>query len=293
MDAGFICGIEGLSDALMFRSKKLKKRLADFFTYFLLTLFSLIILLPVLWVVRTSFATELIAYEIPPRFIFRPTLENYLELFKVNHFEVYFRNSLITALATTLISVPIAALGGYAFARYRTGGLPLQFGVLGTQMLPGIVLILPIFVLFKELGLTNTLYGLILAYMTFNLPFLVWILMGFFENIPKELEEAAWIDGASPSRAFFSVVFPITAPGIMAGAVLSFIMCWNEFLFALILTGSGTSTVPVSLAAMATQRGVLIGKLAAGTTLGILPMVLISLFVQKYLVRGLTFGAIK
>ena len=269
------------------------KTLKDILTHALLIIFSLMILFPVLWTVRTSFAPEVVAYEIPPKFIFTPTLEHYKNIFQVNHFEIFFRNSLIIALGATLLSVPIAAFGGYAFARYRAGGRPLQFIVIGTQMLPGIVLILPIFVIFTRIHLTDSLIGVSLAYMAFNIPFLVWILMGFFEGIPVDIEEAAAIDGLSPIGTLLRIVIPISTPGILSSAILSFIMCWNEFLFALILTGSRTSTVPVSLAAMVTQRGVLIGKLSAGTAMAIIPMIIISIFVKKYLVQGLTLGAIK
>lgn len=272
---------------------KRKRQLGALASHAVLTLFSLLILLPLLWVVRTSFAPEVVAYEIPPRLVFRPTLANYQELFAVNEFARFYRNSLVVAVGSTILAIPIAALGGYAFARYRTGGRPLQFTVLGTQMLPGIVLILPLFVVYKALGLTNSLSGLILAYLSFNLPFLVWILMGFYEGIPRELEEAALIDGATPVQAFARVIFPTSAPGVMATAVLSFILCWNEFLFALILTGAESSTVPVALAALQTQRGVFIGKLSSGVILGILPVLLLAPFIQRYLVRGLTFGAIK
>jgi len=272
---------------------KRKRQLAALASHAVLTLFSLLILLPLLWVVRTSLAPEVVAYEIPPRLVFRPTLTNYQELFAVNEFARFYRNSLVVAVGSTILAIPIAALGGYAFARYRTGGRPLQFTVLGTQMLPGIVLILPLFVVYKALGLTNSLSGLVLAYLSFNLPFLVWILMGFYEGIPRELEEAALIDGATPVQAFVRVIFPTSALGVMATAVLSFILCWNEFLFALILTGAESSTVPVALAALQTQRGVLIGKLSSGVILGILPVLLLAPFIQRYLVRGLTFGAIK
>jgi len=160
-------------------------------------------------------------------------------------------------------------------------------------MLPPVVLVIPLFSIFMRLHLVNTIRGLTISYLAFNLPFLIWILMGFFEAIPKELEEAALIDGASRFTAFVRVIFPIAAPGIMAAAVLSFILCWNEFLFALVLTGADSSTVPVALAALQTQRGVLIGKLSAGVVVAIAPIVILSLFIQKYLVRGLSFGAIK
>lgn len=272
---------------------RLKRVLPDLLTYGALILFSLAIVLPILWVIRTSLATDVVAYEIPPRLLFKPTLDNYIELFGVSRFGIYLRNSTLIALLATIIAVPIASLGGYAFARYAVGGRGLQFAVLSTQMLPGIVLILPIFAIYTRLRLVDTLWGIVLAYLAFNLPVLLWLLMGFFQGIPLELEEAALIDGCTPVQAFFRVVFPISAPGVVSAAVLSFILCWNEFLFALILTGGRTGTIPVGIAAMQTQRGVLIGRLSAATVIGIVPMMVIAFTLQKYLVRGLSFGAVK
>jgi multiple sugar transport system permease protein len=206
---------------------------------------------------------------------------------------LYFRNSFIVSIVSTLISIPIASLAAYAFARYNVGGSKFRMLIIQTQMLPPVVLIIPLFVIFMKLGLTNTLTGLIISYLAFNLPFLIWTLIGFFESIPRSIEEAALIDGANRFVAFVRVVFPIAAPGIMAAAVFSFILCWNEFLFSLVLSGPGTATIPVRLAALQTSRGVLIGKLSAGVVIAILPIVILSQFIQKYLVRGLSFGAIK
>jgi multiple sugar transport system permease protein len=250
-------------------------------------------LLPIIWTIRTSFAIDVVAYEIPPRLFIKPTFENYVNLFVKNNYDRFFLNSILISVGTTIISVPIASFGAYAFTRYRTGGKTLQFSVIATQMLPGIVLIIPIFIIFKYINLTDSYLGMILAYMAFNIPFLVWILMGFFENIPIDIEEAAAIDGLSPIGTVLRIIIPVSKPGIMSSSILSFIFCWNEFLFALVLTGQDTRTVPVSLAAMVTFRGIQYGKLSAGIIVAIIPMILISLFVKKYLVRGLTFGAIK
>lgn len=271
-----------------------KRKIAwNIVTHIILILASLLIILPILWVIRTSFASDVLAYEIPPRLVFMPTLNNYRELFIRLGFGSFLKNSLIVAIGCTIISVPIAALGGFAFTRYRTGGTTLQFSVLATQMLPGIILILPIFVIFNYIKLTNTYIGLILAHMSFNLPFLVWLLMGFFEGIPQDIEEAATVDGCTPWSAFFRIILPLTTPGIMSASVLCFILSWNEFLFALLLTGNKTKTITVSLSAMVTHRGTLIGILSAGTIISIFPMILLSIFVKKYLVEGLTFGAVK
>lgn len=270
-----------------------RKKVADFFTYLVLIIFSLGVLLPVLWILRTSLAPKGIIFKIPPEWIFRPITENYAWLFTRLNFLLYMRNSLIVALTSTLLAVPAAFMAAYAFSRFNTGGRLLQFGTLGSQMLPPIVLVLPIFVIFRDWGLQNNLWSLILAHLTFNLPFLIWLLMGFLEGIPLELEEAAVIDGASRMTVILRIVFPLSLPGIMASFVLGFILSWNEFLFGLVLVAQEASTIPVKLAALQTELGTLWGPLSAGVCLGILPMIVLSLTIQKYLIRGLTFGAIK
>lgn len=275
------------------RSLKRRKIIADTATYIILSIFSLIILVPVLWTVRLSFTTKYIAYKIPPVWFFKPILDNYRSLFIDYGFARFFFNSLIVAIGSTAISIPVALFAAYAFNRFNTGGRKLQFGILGLQMLPPIVLSLPIFVLMKTLNMLNTRIALIISYLSFNLPFLIWMLMGFLEGIPVELEEAAMIDGASRLQAVIRIVFPLTTPGVMASGVLSFILCWNEFLFALMLTAEKTSTVPIALAAMQTERGVMLGTLASAMCFAIIPMLVLSIAIQKYLVRGLTFGALK
>ncbi|HEB33082.1 MAG TPA: carbohydrate ABC transporter permease [Spirochaetes bacterium] len=270
-----------------------RKIAADIATYILLSIFSLIILLPILWIVRLSFTTKFVAYKIPPEWFFKPILDNYRSLFVDYGFGQFFYNSLVVAIGSTAIAIPIAFFAAYSFNRFNTGGRSLQFGILGLQMLPPIVLSLPIFVLMKTFNLLNTRGGLIASYLSFNLPFVIWMLMGFIESIPVELEEAAKIDGATRFQAVIRIVFPLATPGIMASGVLSFILCWNEFLFALILTAKKTSTVPIALAAMQTERGVMLGTLAAAMCFAIIPMLALSIAIQKYMVRGLTFGALK
>lgn len=268
-------------------------RMWNVVAHLVLITFSFIILFPILWTARTSFVPEVLAYEIPPKWFFKPTLKNYVGVLRENNLIVHLLNSLVVSGVATLLSVPMASLAGYALAKYNTGGSALKFVIISTQMLPPIVLVIPIFMMFLKLNLVNTKVGLTISYLAFNLPFLVWIMMGFFESVPKELEEAALIDGASRIRTFFKIILPVATPGILSAAILSFIMCWNEFLFALVLTGSRASTLPVALAALQTQRGVLIGKLSAGVVLGISPIIAMGLFIQKYLVKGLSFGALK
>lgn len=271
------------------RRRKRTRRIV--LTHGALLLVSLFFLLPLLWILRTALLPETLAYVLPPRW--GPvTLKNFSDLLH-GPFGRAMINSLTVASTTVLVGLPVGALLGYALARYRTGGEGLRFGVLATQMLPPIALALPLFSLFRSWGLVNTLPGIVIAYLAFGLPFMSWMLMGFFEGIPRELEESALVDGATPMGAFFRVIVPVATPGLFAAGVLGFILAWNEFLFVLLLSGLETQTIPVVLAAQITQRGVLFSKVAAGVVLSILPVILLARVVDRYLVAGLTFGAVK
>jgi multiple sugar transport system permease protein len=263
----------------------------DVLSHAVLVLFALYIALPPLWVLRTSFMPESAAYDLSllPDF----TLDNYVKLLVKDKFWLAYADSFIAASLSTLLALPLAAMAGYAFARYRTGGQVSRFVILATQMLPPVAIVLPVFTLFRLFDLTNSVTGLVIAYAALNLPFLTWILMGFFEGVPVELEWAAMVDGANVWTAFWKIVIPVSLPGIAAAAVLGFVLAWNEFLFALVLTGPDTATVPVALAGLQSSNGVQIAEISAGVVLGALPLLLASRFIQKYLVRGLTFGAIK
>lgn len=261
-------------------------------THVLLVLVCLFFLLPLFWVLRTSLVTKAIAYQIPPQWDAPMTFKNYVEIFINNSFGKYFMNSLIVSLASTFLSVILGAPAAYYLARKR-GGTWERIGILASQMLPAVVLVIPIFNILVKAGLKNTHIGLILTYLSFALPYVIWMLIGFVESIPSELDEAAEIDGCTRVQAFAHIIFPIVSPGIVASAVLSFLMSWNEFLFALVLTGEKTRTLPVAVAAMETQQGVMIAELCASVVVVIIPIVILSQFVKKYLVRGLSFGSIK
>jgi multiple sugar transport system permease protein len=252
---------------------------------------SVVVLAPPLWVLRTSLVPESLSYSTD--LLPTVTLKNYASLFANNRFGGYYLNSLIVSLGSVLLALPFAATTGYAFARFRTGGGVARFVVLATQMLPPVAIVLPVFTFFRTVGLTNSVPGLMIAYAALNLPFLTWILMGFFDGIPVDLEWAAMCDGATAWGAFWRIVLPVSLPGIAAAGVLGFILAWNEFLFALVLTGPSTATVPVALAALQTSNGVQIAKVSAGVVLAVLPLVVASRFIQRFIVQGLTFGSVK
>ncbi len=277
----------------MRRLNWLKRNIGLMVSHLILIGASLVILLPILWVMRTSFANRLIAYKIPPVWFFTPTLENYRIIFEKYPFQKYFYNSLLVSAAASLVALALGALAAYSIARFRTGDPILRLSMLSTQMLPPITLVIPIFLLARLLHLWDSRLGLILAYLSFNLPYTVWILIGFFQSIPVDLEEAAMIDGCSRVQAFWRVTIPVSLPGLLAAGVFNFILNWNEFLFALILTGRETRTLPVAIASLWTQQGVQIGAVSAATFLVILPVIVLTWVIQKSLVRNLTFGSIK
>ncbi len=267
--------------------------LSSLISHLILIIASLTVLLPILWVLRTSLVTRYIAYKIPPVWLPPLTLENYRRIFEMYPFQDYFVNSTVVSAASTALALVLGSLAAYSFARFRTGGNLLRVSILSTQMLPAITLVIPFFLLARLTRLWDTHLVLVLAYLSFNLPYTIWTLVGFFQSIPVEMEESALIDGCSRFQAFVKIVVPVSLPGLLAAGVLNFILCWNEFMFALILTGRNARTMPVAISALWTQQGVLIGAVCAATILVITPVVIMTFFVQRFLVRSLTFGAVK
>ncbi len=272
---------------------KLRRNIGLAFSHLLLILCSLAILLPILWVIRTSLANRLIAYKIPPVWFFSPTFDNYLTIFDKYPFQEYFVNSMVISGLASIVALVLGSLAAYSIARFRTGDPWLRLSMLSTQMLPPIALVIPIFLLMRIIQLWDTLPGLVLAYLSFNLPYTVWILVSFFQSIPIEIEEAAMIDGCSRLQALIRVIFPVALPGLLSAGVFNFILNWNEFLFALILTGRTTRTLPVAISSLWTQQGVNIGAVSAATVITILPVIILTYVIQKSLVRNLTFGSVK
>ena len=257
-----------------------------------LIVFSMIIFLPILWLLRVALTDKVTAYKIPPEWV-DLNLFNFVDIFFNYPFVTYFTNSIIVAISSTLISLPLAAFMAYAFSRYNTGGTILRLLVLSTQLLPPIIIVLPLFSLYLKLSLLNSLTGLIISHIAISLPFLAWILITFFEGNLIYLEQAARVDGASRLQAFFYITIPVSAPGLIAAGVLAFILSWNEFILALILSGPQTNTVPVGLSSFQTHRGVDIAPLAAATICTIVPVFIMLPFMKKYLISGLSLGSIK
>jgi ABC-type glycerol-3-phosphate transport system permease component len=259
-------------------------------------LFLAFLAFPVVWMLSTSLKPSGEIFQIPPTWIPKhPTLQAYTTLWEKGSFLRYLLNSVLVALATTGTAVLVASMAGYAFARLPfIGRKTVLFGILTAQMIPGVLFLLPIFVLMKQLGLLNTYLGLILANVTFALPFAIWMMYGFYKHIPAEIEEAAWVDGAGFGWTFFRVVLPMGLPGLLSCAIFCFLSAWDEFVFALALnTRDELRTMPVGLFNFVGQFGIEWNYLMAGAVLVTIPaMVFFALF-QKHILKGFAAGAVK
>jgi multiple sugar transport system permease protein len=250
---------------------------------------------PLYLMYSASFKTDDLLYQVPPPPMFAPTLDNYRKLLDTTPFLQYLVNTLIVASATTALALVFGSLAAYSFTRFRFAGsdsLPLFYLVM--RMLPRFVLVIPYYLLMRQLGLLNTHSALILAYTSFSLPFVIWLMIGFFKEIPLELEEAGMVDGASRVQVFTRIVVPLVAPGLAATAIFAFLLGWNELLFSLVLAGRDTRTLPnLAVAVAVSDRGIEWGPLNAMGSLVLLPVIAMALLVQRHIVKGMTMGAVK
>lgn len=251
---------------------------------------------PVLWMVLTSVKPFGELFAVPARlWPGKFTLDHYRQLFRLTNFPLYFENSTIVAVATTILSLFLATLASYGLTRFPFRGSEL-FGklVLFTYMFPPVLLSIPLFVFMTTLKLTNSYAGLVAAHLSFALPFCIWLLRTFFRAVPAEVEEAALIDGASRPQALLRIVIPMAYPGIIAAGIFTFVLSWNDYLFALLLMVSETKkTLPVGVALFVQGATVEWGLIMAGATLITLPVAILITLVQRYLIAGLGAGAVK
>ena len=255
-------------------------------------------LAPVYWMLTISLKSEVDQFAVPPRwFQFAPTFEHYYDAFVVRSFGQYLITSAVVSVVSTICALVIGTLAAYSLARFR---LPynldqkVSLWILSTRMFPAIVTAVPLFLMMRDLRLLNTRAALIIVYTAFNLPFVVWMMRGFFAELPRDLEEAALVDGDSRLGALIRIVLPLVAPGLAATAVFCLIVSWNEFLFALVLTQTDAAmTLPVGIAGRVTQYEIKWGVMSAAGTVAMLPILVFALAVQRYLVRGLSLGAVK
>lgn len=262
--------------------------------YLLIGVTVIFFLFPVIYLLMTSFKSRLDIYVMPPKFIFVPTVQAWIDAFTRKPLFYYFFNSAVVAFGTTIISLVFGTLAAYALARFRIkGSKDISFFILSIRMFPPIAAAIPIFLWMKQFGMLDTRFGLICAYTVFNLPFVVWMMREFIMAIPIELEEAAMVDGLTRMQAFRKILLPLLRPSIVAVAIFCIIFSWSEFLFAYLLTMTEAKTMPVSICEFITWREVTWEQVSAAGTALIIPALVFSFFVQKYLVRGLSFGAVK
>ena len=267
-----------------------------------LVLFFIWTVLPLFIMVVSSFKDLLDAFRLPHvgdwggvgvMFDFEPTGKHYVDLFEDKKFGTYLRNSLIASLGSAAISVTLGSMAAYALSRAEfRGKRDLLFWIISTRMAPVVAVMLPLYVIFRSSGLVGTLPGLILAYTTFNLPFAIWILKGFFDNVPYAIEEAAQCDGCTRWQAF-RMIIPLVAPGVGAFLVLCVLFGWNDYLFASIIGSGGAKTLPVATAELVQPIKVQWGSIMAAGVITAAPMMLLGLLIRRYLVAGLTMGAVR
>lgn len=253
-------------------------------------------LTPVLWAIFNSFKTNDEIFSWPPTFFPHDwTLEQYTGAFEARNVPLVFSNSLIIAVLTTLFSLMIGFLAAYPMARYHTRGYRyLLSTILIGRMIPAVALAVPMHYMFTKLGLINTKPGLIICYTMFCLPFTIFLMKGFIQQIPEEIEEAAMIDGCNRSQLLGKVILPLSTVGLGTTAIFNFLLSWNDLFFAIILTQTDrVRTIPVAITMFQTDRNTDFGQLYAFMTLAMVPVLILAIFAQKYMVQGLTMGAVK
>jgi multiple sugar transport system permease protein len=253
-------------------------------------------LIPFAWMLSTSLKTEAEAFRIPPTWIpLEPTIDSYIGIWVRKNFGIYFLNSTIISLATAVLSTFFGALAGYGFSRFFFRGRKFLIGFfLATQMLPGVLLVGPYFKILSRLGLYDTRTGLIIAFLTICLPFSTWMMKGFIDKVPLELDQSAMVDGCSRIGLFFKIVLPIVAPGMVATVLFAFLLAWGDLLWALCLTSSENMiTVTLGIARTVGEFRIIWPMLMAGSLVGGMPAILLYIFLQRLLVQGLTAGAVK
>ncbi|MFW6138199.1 MAG: carbohydrate ABC transporter permease [Spirochaetota bacterium] len=250
---------------------------------------------PLLWIYLTAFKSPeaIFSTELKNLIIFNPTLQNYQRLFTATSFLYNLANTAIMSVVSTAVVMVVSFFAAYSFARWNTGGGHLLFVTISTRMFPPVVAAIPFFIMYRNMGMIDTHLGLILMYIYFNTSFATFLLFGFFREIPKDLEDAAMIDGYSRLHIFRKIVFPLMGPGLAVTAVFCLIWSWNEFFYAFLFTRTVARPVTVLISSFWGSIEVQYGPMAAGASITILPTLLAAWFMQRYIIRGLTFGAVK
>lgn len=279
------------------QKRQLRKAVQVAFLYLAVILACLVALLPIYRIVAMSFMPALETFSLPPKWIFEPTLDSYIQLFSgfqgVNVWH-YLTNSVIAALVSTVLPLGVALLGAYATASFRFRGQNVAVGiVLVTRMLPPVAMIVPMFLYMLQLGLLDTRIGLAAVYTALNIPFAFWMLHGFIKTVPSEVLDAALVDGCTPFSALWRIVLPVIGPGLIAAGAFCFIFSWNDFAIAAVLTSSEARTLPMMIFTFRSPEGAVWGPMAAAAVVSVTPPLVLMLVFQRWMVKGLTMGATK
>lgn len=271
-----------------------QKKIKCFLRFSATLILLIFIIFPVIWSVLSSFKSVVDTLSMPPKFVFRPTLSHYTNVVQEANFFHFFLNSAIVGLCSATLSVFVASLSGYSFARMKLAKTGyFAYSLLLTRMFPPALIAIPFFFIMVRLRLLDTHLVLILTHTSLMLPLAVWIMWGFFKNIPVTLEDAAMIDGCGRFGAFFKIVLPAAAPGVTAVYIISFLGSWNNFFYSLILSRSKAATLPIMVTGFIREFGMEWGQMNAAASLVILPAILLVVFFNKWFVKGLTEGAVK
>ena len=270
-----------------------KKTAGEAIRVTLILIAAAIMMVPIIWIAMAAFKTHVDVYQL--KLFFTPTFENFLQVFDSPynlHDKLW--NSTIVALVTVAIAIPLATMAAYSFSRFRLRGQRVMFVmILATQFLPAVVIVLPFFLMFRDFGILDTRLGLIIVNLSIVMPFGVWMIKGFIDGIPIDTEESALVDGSTRLQVIRNIVLPMAAPGIITASIFCFIIAWNDFLFALILTNNEAVTLPVGLALFKAEEGDLWNLLAAAGIIIMVPMFILALIIQKHFVQGMTMGAVR
>ena len=277
----------------MILTNRQRRRLGEAVRAVLIVLVALIMMIPIVWIALAAFKQHVDVYQL--KLLFRPTLENFALVFdSPYHLGRKLLNSTVVSLVTVGVAIPIATGAAYSFSRFRMRGERVMFVmILATQFVPAVVIVLPFFLLFRDLGILDTRLGLILVNLSIVTPFAIWMIKGFIDGIPRDTEEAALVDGSTRLQVIRNIVLPMAAPGLVAAAIFCFIISWNDFLFALILTTNKAVTLTVGLALFQAEEGDLWNLLAAAGIIIMVPMFVLALIIQKHFVQGMTMGAVR
>jgi multiple sugar transport system permease protein len=271
----------------------IRKQLADLFQFALILCAAVVILVPIYWIASGAFKQQVDVFQL--KLLFTPTLANFNEIFRSPYnLHEKLLNSTLVAGTTVIVAIPMATMAAYSFSRFRLRFERTMFlMILSTQFVPAVVIVLPYFLLFRDLGLLDTRLALVLVNLSLILPFAIWMIKGFIDGIPLDTEEAALVDGSNRLQVIWNIVLPMALPGILTAAIFCFILAWNEFLFAVIITNSKAVTMPVGLSLFHAEEGVLWHLISAAGILIMLPMFGLAMIIQKHFVQGMTLGAVR